>query len=377
MVVIIRSNDIFSDPRAMKYVTFLQDKKIPYILIGWDREGKLSSVDKKKGYFFERRAGFNVGGWKAVINRVYWMFYVLRTLYQIHANNAVLHGCDLDSAFTAAVYTCLWGKKISLIFDVFDWFSATLYNQSKYILYVFARMERFTVKQADKVIICEPERIEQIPYPITENKLEVLPNIPFFKENSFLKYWNDYHFNNNLITFAYVGGFYGERCIREIIEIAAEGEINLLIAGFGEPSYVARLQQLKDSPYIKYFGKVSYMDALNIMYNADVIYAMYATSNPNHIYAAPNKFYESMFLGKPIFTTVGTIVEKKVHENHMGYTSGESMQQIQQIIATITPVDLQEKGRNAHNLWIYKYRDYTLKFMDEVYYPFVVSKIVS
>jgi len=373
MVVVIRSNDVFSDPRAMKYVTYLQNNKIPYILIGWDREGKLSSVDKKKGHFFERHAGFNVGGRKAVINRIYWMFYVLRTLYQIHAYNAVLHGCDLDSAFPAAVYKCLWSKKTSLIFDVFDWFSATLYNQSKFILSVFAQMEKFTVKRADKVIICEPERIEQIPYPITKDKLEVLPNIPFFKESSFLKYRDDCDFNNHLITFAYVGGFYGERCIPEIVEIAAEGRINLLIAGFGETSYVDRLHQLKDSPYIKYFGKVGYMDALNIMYNADVIYAMYATSNPNHIYAAPNKFYESMFLGKPIFTTIGTIIEKKVCENQMGYTSGESMQEIIQVINAITVIDLQEKGKKAHELWLQKYQNYTQKFMDEVYYPFITS----
>lgn len=373
MVVIIRSNDIFSDPRAMKYVTYLQNRKIPYVLIGWDREGNLSPVNKKKGHFFERHAGFNIGGRKAVINRIYWMFYVLRTLYQIHAYNAVLHGCDLDSAFPAAVYKCLCSKKPLLIFDVFDWFSATLYNQSKYILWVFARMEKFTVKRADKVIICEPERIEQIPYPIAENKFEVLPNIPFFKESHFLKHWDDCNFNNNLITFAYVGGFYGERCIREIIEIAAEGKINLLIAGFGEVSYVHYLRQLKDSPYIKYFGKVGYMDALNIMYNADVIYAMYATSNPNHIYAAPNKFYESMFLGKPIFTTVGTIVAKKVYENRIGYISGESLQQITQTINAITFTDLQEKGKNAHKLWLLNYQNYTQRFMDEVYYSLVVS----
>ena len=367
MTIIIRSNDIFSDPRAMKYVEFQQEEKLPYTLIGWDRDGKLNSINKERGYFFERRAGFNVGGIKAVINRVYWMFYVLKTLHQLHAYNDTLHGCDLDSAFPAAVYKWLCGKKAQLIFDVFDWFSATLYNQRKYILWAFKHMEKFTIKEADKVIICEPERIEQIPYPMAESKLEVLPNIPFFKSESFLKFRDDCHFNNNLITFAYVGGFYGERCIREIIEIAAAGHINLLIAGFGEPSYINLLNQLKDSPYIKYFGKVDYQDALSIMYNADIIYAMYATSNPNHIYAAPNKFYESMFLGKPIFTTCGTIMEKKVRTNQMGYISGENTKQIMQTIDSITSVDLQQKGDNAHKLWINNYQNYTHKFMEEVY----------
>lgn len=367
MTIIIRSNDIFSDPRAMKYIQYLKSENLPYILIGWDREGKLNTSNKENEYFFKSRAGFNVGGWKAVINRMLWMFFVLRTLYKLDARNVTLHGCDLDSAFPAAVYKYLRGKKNQLIFDVFDWFSDTLYNQRKYILLAFKRMEKFTVKWADKVIICEPERIDQIPYAEVKNKLEIFPNIPFFNDTSFLKYREDCNFSNNLITFAYVGGFSEDRCIREIIEIAATGRINLLIAGYGSSSCIELLNQLKDSPCIKYFGKVDYQKALNIMYNADVIYAMYATSNPNHIYAAPNKFYEAMFLGKPIFTTAEIILEKKVRTLQMGYISGESSEQISQTIETITAVDLCEKGNNAHKLWLKKYQNYTQKFMEEIY----------
>ena len=367
MVIIIRSNDIYSDPRVMKYVKYLQEGNQPYILIGWNREGICNTFNKENEYFLDRRAGFNVGGVKAVINRLFWMLFVLKTLNKLRICNASLHGCDLDSAFPAAVYKCFKGKNIQLIFDVFDWFSATLYNQRKYILFAFKQMERFTVKHADKVIICEPERIEQIPYSEVKSKLEVFPNIPYFKNDSFLKYRNDYSFDNTLITFAYVGGFSEDRCIREIIEIAAAGHINLLIAGYGTSSCIELLNRFKDSPCIKYFGKVTYQDALNIMYNADIIYAMYATSNPNHIYAAPNKFYEAMFLGKPIFTTTGIILEKKVHTMQMGYVSGEHSKQILQTIRTITLSDLREKGNNAHRIWINKYQNFTQKFMDERY----------
>ena len=40
MVVLIRCNDILSDPRAMKYVRYLQEKGIEHKFIGWDRDGK-------------------------------------------------------------------------------------------------------------------------------------------------------------------------------------------------------------------------------------------------------------------------------------------------------------------------------------------------
>lgn len=365
MVIIIRSNDIVSDPRAMKYVKYLQDSKIPYRLIGWDRDGKLAP-DPNNSYF-KRQAGFNVGGFKAVKNRILWMHFIIKTLRQLNIYNPVLHGCDLDATFPAAVYKVLFNKKAKVIFDIFDWFSATLYNQSKYILYAFSWMEKFCIKHSDDIIICEPERIEQIPYFIPKVKLHILPNIPFFSESSFLRKREDCQFNNGKLTFSYVGGFYGERCIKEIIEIAAAGHINLLIAGFGEESYVNRLKELSSSPYIKYFGKVKYQDALSIQYNADVIYAMYATSNPNHIYAAPNKFYESMFLGKPIFTTNGTIVEKKVKKANMGYTSEESEDKILHTILSIKKEDLEIKGQNAYSLWVSEFQNYTQNFMEQTY----------
>lgn len=228
-------------------------------------------------------------------------------------------------------------------------------------------MEKYTIKHADNVIICEPEREEQIPFPILDEKLSILPNIPFFTDSSFLQEREDYMFNNDKLTFSYVGGFYDERCIMEIIELAAKGYINLLIAGFGDKSYVDRLKELESCPNIKYFGKVSYNEALNIMYNSDIIYAMYAISNPNHIYAAPNKFYESMFLGKPIFTTIGTIVGEKVNMADRGYISGESLDDILDVIQNIDISKIKIKGNNAKILWESKYKFYTQDFMTHKY----------
>lgn len=58
------------------------------------------------------------------------MCFIIRMLRKIEDVDLVLHGCDLDSAFPAIVYKCFFNKKTKVIFDVFDWFSATLYNQS-------------------------------------------------------------------------------------------------------------------------------------------------------------------------------------------------------------------------------------------------------
>lgn len=86
------------------------------------------------------------------------------------------------------------------------------------------------------------------------------------------------------------------------------GICNLLIAGYGAKEIEERCINLNEKDNIIYFGKVVYDQGLNIMYNGDVIYAMYCKTNPNHIFAAPNKYYEAMLLAKPIISTKGTIV---------------------------------------------------------------------
>ena len=185
MVVLIRCNDIVSDTRAAKYIKYLEETNQEYFVIGWDRDGK--SKEPKNGMYFKRPAGVNVGGFKAAKNRVFWMNYVVKCLRKLNCDDIVIHACDIDSAFPAAVYKSIYNKNAKIIFDVFDWFSASMNDQGWIILEAFKFMEKYATKRSDYGIICEKERIDQIQFPIASEKLYVLPNIPFFSDNSFLK----------------------------------------------------------------------------------------------------------------------------------------------------------------------------------------------
>lgn len=372
MVVLIRCNDIESDPRAMKYVSFLRDNGIEYKLIGWDRDQSNPPLDNS--VFFKRRAQYNVGGFVAVKNRVLWMKFVYRQLKQFGSKGISIHGCDLDSAFPAACYKLLH-PSCNLIFDVFDWFSANLYDQRKYILMAFKIMERFTVKMSDYIIICEKERIEQIPFKVKASMINVLPNIPLFKDNSFLVKDKSLGFNNNKLTFSYVGGFSEGRCLFELLSIAKKGIINLLIAGYGNSKLEMELESATEKyDNIHYFGKVDYQKGLNISYNSDIMYAMYSPNNPNNVYAAPNKYYESMFLGKPIFTSKGTIVEKKVVNHKMGFVSADNEFDILNTIERINRDELDVKGKNSRECWETTYKNYTQNFLISDYLKMIDIK---
>lgn len=365
MIVFIRSNSIVGDPRVEKYIKFLQKEGIDYKIIGWNRCGEVLS--RENTIFYKRKCGYAIGGIKAVYNRILWFFWVIKTL--CHLNGVtIIHGCDLDSAFPAAVYKFCGHGNVKIIFDVFDWFSATLANQDKWICMTFKILEKFTIKEADIVIVCEEERRAQIPYSIS-NKILILPNIPDIIDAPFEKKEERMLFKNESITVSYVGGFYDDRFLDELLELASSGCINLQIAGYGDKRLEDKCEILSEKENVHYYGKVSYKEGLQIMYNSDVIYAMYCKSNPNHLYAAPNKFYEAMLLSKPIISTCGTLVGNKIEKMGFGYVIEEDIDDLKYLINNVSLRELQHKGKVAFSFWEKLYKNYVFSFMYEKYLP--------
>ena len=362
MIVLIRCNDIVSDSRARKYLDFYERSHTEYRIIAWDRLGNSERLPNT--IYCPSKSKYNQGGIAAIIDRLKWMTFILKTLFALN-DDLRIHACDLDAAFPAAIYKMFSRKRNFLLFDVFDWISATLYDQGRIVLAAFSFMEWLSVKKADHLIICEPERIRQIPYDI-QGRYSVMRNIPSFDNSEFLYDDESYHFHNGLVTLVYVGGLVIDRCLEELIDGAAQGHYNLNIAGYGNPQFISKLNALKDCPHIRYYGKVAYTDGLRIMYNSDIVYAMYSKRNPNHLFAAPNKFYEAMFVGKPILTTEGIIIADKVKEEGFGYSIGESLNELLALIASLTPADLRDKAAKAAQLWP-RYQSETRLFLANTY----------
>lgn len=369
MVVLIRSNAIVGDPRVGKYIDFLESQQIDYKVIGWDRAN--DNISSNNTIYYKRLAGYNVGGGKAALNRLRWFWFVIKTLLK-QKNITTIHGCDLDGAFPAVIYKLLGHWNVKVVFDVFDWFSATLANQPSWIRFFFRIMECISVKCSSHIIICEEERIRQIPYDI-KHKYSVLPNIPSLENDDFLREDSSLHFDNEKPTLTYVGGLYGGRFLNELLDVAEQGICNLLIAGYGGESLENRCKTLNNNGNIKYFGKVAYKDGLSIMNNADIIYAMYCKTNPNHIYAAPNKFYEAMFLAKPIISTKGTMVGEKIDKLDIGYTIEENIEELISLLKSLDRTELVKKGFNAHTLWCEHYKNFVSCYMHQTYKSIIIE----
>lgn len=356
-----RSNNIFAS-RVQKYINYYERIHADYKAYGWDR--KCEGLKKKNYEFLQYKAGINVGGFKAIMNHTRWMHYVYSTLKKT-PDVTFIHACDLNSAFPAALYKRFVNKRVKVIFDSCDWFSAN-FGENKILKYIFEKMEKFTCKMADELIICEPERIEQITFPLQKYPL-VLPNIPEIDKDLLDGNTDGFKFDNGWPTLAYFGGFSEGRFLNELLELTKTERFNLLIAGYGSTSIETLCKEVSIQSNVRYLGKVDMRTGLQMSQSADLLYAMYCKTNANHIYAAPNKYYEALFLGKPIITTKGIILESKVIKNDIGYVIDESIDDLRQLINSVSSEDISRKGRNALKLWESCYASYIQSFFDNEY----------
>ena len=360
-IILFRSNNIF-DSRVNKYHNYYKRVGLNYTIVGWDRKGE--SLQRENYDFFRYEAGVAVGGLKALRNHAKWMMFVYSYLKK-HPDVTTIHACDLNSAFPAALYKKNINPKVNLIFDACDWFSANFAD--KWLLRrSFEHMEKFTCKWADELIICEPERKAQLSFPLSKEP-QVMPNIPEIDENELKGDDERYHFENNWPTLSYFGGFTNDRFLIELIEAAKTEKINLLIGGTGNKIVEDKLQEVANASNIRWFGRMDMKDGLIMSSKADAIYAMYCKTNPNHIYAAPNKYYEAMLLGKPLITTKGTILEEKVNKNITGYVIEEDMEELLLLLKSLNREDMQKRGENARHLWNNKYMNYISDFFETTY----------
>ena len=224
------------------------------------------------------------------------------------------------------------------------------------------------MKLSNYVIICDEKRKKQIGK-IKESKLLIMPNIPDISQNINYKKVNNYSYLiSEKIIISYVGVFDFNRNIEELLILAKKNNnIIVNIAGFGALEDMVN-EYSKNCKNIKYFGKVNYDEGLNIMKNSHVIYAMYSLNNSSHRYAAPNKYYEGLMLGKPIITSEGTLVGEHTLEEKTGFVLKDGINELIDLIdSDYFKNNIIEYGKNAVRLWNNKYSNYIEEFMNDKY----------
>ena len=370
MVVFLRANEVEIDARLLKYINFCDEKHIDYLIFAWDRLNK--GICYKNTVFCTYPAGYNLGS-KAVLGRIKWSWYLLKKLINFRTQYSIIHACDFDTVLPAIFLKIFFKKKV--IFDVFDLFSDTIKTNKLLLNKSIKLLESFALRHADYVFICEEERKKQLSF--VPKNLYILPNIP---DTSFIPISSN-RMDKNKIIISYVGGFYKDRNLEILLKVSTSLDgLELHIAGFGDVE-ITEMVEMYAARYsnVIYYGKVAYQEGLKIMNRSNIIYAMYCKTNQNHIFAAPNKYYESLVLGKPLVTTMGTIVGDKVLKYDTGFVIEESYDDSLVFFKSLlfnseALLSIKRKSANCISLWETLYKNYVKEFMNDIYSNIINSK---
>lgn len=361
MVIFVRSSNFNYDPRASKFLDFLERKQIYYRLIGWDRDG-LKHFEENVDYLRVRakygQKYFNIP------KKVIWVFYIIYNLIKRRKQYSVIHSVDIDSTLICLIMSKILKKKI--VYDIYDWIGTNSKNDN-FVIRLVEYLENRIVERVDAIIVCEKERIKQISASNLK-KILIMPNIPFYSINFPIK--NAPRFLDERLIISYVGVFDFNRGLENLLEVVSiQKNVELKIAGFGALEKLV-IEFSNTNENIKFLGKISYYEALDTIRKSDLLYACYHLSNPVHKYAAPNKYYESLFTNTPVITTVGTLVSSKVLEFNTGFCIEESKDALIQLFNNRNLLfEIDKKSKNCKNLWENKYASYIENFLQNEYVP--------
>lgn len=306
-VLFIRTNDLSFDSRAQKEIESLSKiEGIQIDVLGWNRDGQNDKSVAKLNkptingvhnmYLVNIFAPWGRGN-SNMIPLIKFMFTIKKWLKSNIGNYDLIHCVDLPTALFSIPLAKSYDVKT--IYDIYDYF-ADLKKYPRIIRSAIVSKDNKLIKQADAVIICTEDRKKQLGN-VTYNRLEVIHNSPDV----------DYDFKitkntSSNIKFCYVGNLVEERMIKLIVDyIKAKKDFTLEIGGVGNLSEYVNNASL-ECKNIHYHGKMDYQDVLNLENTCDIMFALYDPSIPNHKYIAPNKFYESLYLGKQLIAIKNT-----------------------------------------------------------------------
>lgn len=313
-VCILRSNPVKPDSRVEKEAWALAKAGYDVYILGWDRDPEVPEchdiVEVANVRIPITRLGHKATygeGMKNLWAYLAFQFHMRQWLKKHDFD--IVHACDFHTAFFSIGVAKR--KSSKFIFDIFDF----LYGEPKGLLQRFVKkVQLMIIDRADATIICTEERRHQI-VGSTPRKLAVIHNTPSVAQ---FKQWGRKTKRTERTKLVYVGVFAKTRLLKEIAEaVSGMPNVELHIGGFGIlDDFFDDMADRFDNIY--YYGRLSYDQTLSLEDECDIILAAYDPSIENYRFAAPNKFYESLMLGKPVIMARGTGMSEVVAEKGIG-----------------------------------------------------------
>jgi glycosyltransferase involved in cell wall biosynthesis len=356
-LVFVRTGPLNMTPAVERYAAFLRESGFT---------GELSGVEldfqpDRKPVTFVDTLDVMKASYRSSAQRLWmmarWQLFQLQSLWRRRPE--VIQICDVFSAIPALILK--WTRGTTLVFDVRDPAGPTLRHWGRIPSALLDRLEAFTAARSD-VVVMVSEPLRQRLDAATQAKTVVVPNAPL--EDRFERL----HFSADGKLRVSVAGFISlMRNLEPWCEVARR-EPDVVLDLYGAV-YEDRTRALLERYGYPPPRSLSHAEAMARMVDADLVSLMYDPSLEIHTYAAPNKFFDALMLGKPVLCSRGMRLAEEIEEAGCGLavTYGDAEALRAAVVTLRDPAVRARMGEAARRLFETRYLGAPQRARAEVY----------
>lgn len=349
MLIFLRSSELAIDSKLQRYSRALTQAKIAHAAIYWKRAPETLPPSQLVTIPYD--APLEYKSRKMTARRLLGLnFFALSEIWRRRQSVSVIHAIDLDTAPAAWLASLLTG--IPFIYDIYDHYPDSR-GLTGFARKALGWLERMIMRRAALVILADPSRLSQHDG-IPQVRLMVIENVPDLSRADLPQCPPPSLGQGAPLRIGYLGTLEPTcRGIEHMLEVVkAMPQVELEIAGAGALEDQVKAAAARCSR-IRFHGAMAYNQGLALMQSCHVLMGLYYTCNPNHRFAAPNKYFEHLLIGRAMLTSQGTPPGDKVERHSTGWAVADSAAAIRAALeqACADPDLLTERSVNARQLW--------------------------
>lgn len=353
--LMLLSNPHRPDPRVLLEARALGSAGYGVHLISWDREASRAPEDDEDGIHVIRlgpKCPPRLAG--RILTRLprFWV-RALRASKGLGFD--VVHAHDFDTLPLGMAISKLSGKP--LLYDAHELYAKMIENEVGPLSRIIWMWERRCARRAEAVITVSNALASELSVGRKHMATVVATSQdPSVIDGADVREIREKYGLKGFVV-SYLGSLEPGRFVEEFItSFKPEDNITLLIGGSGtlEP-LVAR--EARNNQALKFIGTVGADDALKLTWASDLVLAMMDPSNPNNVIGTPGKIINALAVGRPMVTTKGLNIAKKVEDAGCGivipYSRSAFVEAVLKVAAD--PRALTGMGRKGRELYDKEY----------------------
>ncbi|MBN1677993.1 MAG: glycosyltransferase [Candidatus Thermoplasmatota archaeon] len=345
--LMLLSNPYRPDPRVLLEARALRSEGYAVTLLAWDREGKWpEEADLREASVLRCGPRCPPRSPSAILARLprFW-WRALRKSRRVDFD--FVHAHDFDTLPLGLLISRLNRKP--LLYDAHELYAKMVQDDVGPFSDAIWIFERWMARRADEVITVSEALAAELSRGRTKRAAVVTtsqnPDVIEGLQRQAVR--EGYGLKGFVLS--YLGSLEPGRFVEETVgAFVPEDKVTVLIGGSGSLQPMVA-EASKNNPAVRYVGVVDTDEALRLTWASDLVVAMMDPKNPNNVVGTPGKVINAMAVGRPMVTTKGLEIAKKIEARDCGIVIPYSKPRFVEAVmaAAADPGRLDEMGRRG------------------------------